>query len=404
MIAYNTDASGQRRSERVSIGFGLEITGTDSAGQRFSDAARTRTVSRFGCCLALPRLLDKYQPVQLHRSGTNETTMGQVVAAMGDDAGLHLYGVGTDNSCESLWGIRFSWPFYQRVLDSVQEGVSFVNRDRQITYWNAGAERLTGYSGSEAVGRQCFSDFMAHIDQRGKPLCGQGCPLSEVLSTGVPYDKELFLRHKQGHRVPVRVRVLPNQNAEGEIIGAVEIFSDSQFLPKADNRVYELAQLAFLDPLTGLPNRRSLEMKVIQALDECSSFGRQYGLLMFDLDGFKRINDSYGHNTGDALLKVTAKTMVQGMRPVDTVGRWGGEEFLLLMPDVSAIELGDLAERCRVLVAGSSVPCEGQHVSVTASIGATVLNPAESPESAVQRVDGLMYQSKRSGGDQTTAG
>jgi diguanylate cyclase (GGDEF)-like protein len=145
-------------------------------------------------------------------------------------------------------------------------------------------------------------------------------------------------------------------------------------------------------------------MKMVQALDECRSFGRSYGLLMLDLDQFKRINDSYGHATGDAFLKATAKTMTQGLRPVDIVGRWGGEEFIVLMPDVKAIELGDLAERCRVLVAGSSIVCGEKRVSATASIGVTILHPEESSESAVNRADELMYQSKRSGGDQTTAG
>jgi len=404
MMDTTLPSASQRRSERVSLAFGLEITGTDCAGEYFTDAAKTRTVSRYGCCVALPRILDKHQPLQLRRPGTNEITMGQVVAAMGDDSGFHLYGVGTENSCESLWKIRFSSIFRRRVMNSVEEGISFVNRDRQITYWNESAERVTGFSGSEAMGRRCFDDFMAHVDRHGKPLCGDGCPLSEVLSSGVSCEKHLFLRHKQGHRVPVRVRVLPSHNAEGEVIGAVQIFSDAPLTRRTDSRVSELAQMAFLDPLTGLPNRRFLEMKVDQALEECRGFGRVYGLLMFDLDRFKQINDSHGHNAGDALLKATAKTLAKGMRPVDVVGRWGGEEFLVLMPDVDPVELGDLAERCRVLVAGSSVTLGKERVSVNASIGATILGSDESSESAIRRVDELMYQSKRSGGNQTTAG
>ena len=92
------------------------------------------------------------------------------------------------------------------------------------------------------------------------------------------------------------------------------------------------------------------------------------------------------------------------MRIVDIVGRWGGDEFLVLAPDLDAVRLGDLAERCRVLVAESSVIEGSERISVTTSIGATVLTHSDTPESAVARADELMYQSKRSGGDRTTVG
>ena len=141
-----------------------------------------------------------------------------------------------------------------------------------------------------------------------------------------------------------------------------------------------------------------------RGLEEHRRFSRLYGLLMFDVDHFKKVNDSHGHDIGDALLKAVAKTWVQGLRPVDIVGRWGGEEFLVLMPDLDAVALGDLAERCRVLIVQSSVVTDASRVSVTASIGATVLSHGDSGETAVRRMDELMYQSKRSGGDRTTAG
>jgi diguanylate cyclase (GGDEF)-like protein len=145
-------------------------------------------------------------------------------------------------------------------------------------------------------------------------------------------------------------------------------------------------------------------MKVEQGLEEHRRFDRPYGLVMFDLDRFKQINDNHGHDAGDTLLKAITQAVTKGMRPVDIIGRWGGEEFLVLMPDLDAIALGDLAERCRVLVAQSVVETDSVRVSVTASIGATVLSHADSAASAIRRVDELMYQSKHSGGDRTTAG
>ena len=330
--------------------------------------------------------------------------LARVVAPMGPQPGGHLYGIGTRESCESLWGIRFSSSFYQKLLDNLHDGVYFVDRERKVTYWNDGAHRLSGYPAAEAIGKSCFDNFLGHVDEAGKPLCGSGCPLREVLVDGRPREAELYLRHREGYRVPIRVRALPMRNRAGTIVGAVEVFSDSTTAKKVEKRVGELEQLAFRDPLTGLPNRRYLQLKVEQALDEHRLFDRQYGLLLFDVDRFKQVNDSQGHDVGDALLKAIAMTLVQGLRPVDIVGRWGGEEFLVLMPDLNAVGLGDLAERCRVLIAQSSVSTNGSRVSVTASIGATVLTHADSADSAIRRADELMYESKRSGGDRTTAG
>jgi PAS domain-containing protein len=130
----------------VSIAFALEVAGIDISGQRFSDRTKTTTVSRYGCCVSVPHLLQNDQRIHLRRIGTSETAVGRVVASLGTQAGGHLYGVATRDSCEGLWGIRFTSMFYEKLLDNLQEGVYFVNRDRQITFWNDGAEQLSGYN------------------------------------------------------------------------------------------------------------------------------------------------------------------------------------------------------------------------------------------------------------------
>lgn len=394
-----------RRSSRVSIAFPVEASGIDPEGKGFCETTKTDTVSRYGCCLSLPRLLQPKQQIRLRRVGTDEQAVGRVVAQMGSHANGYLYGVSMRTSCETLWGIRFSsFLLYKKILDSLHDGVYFVNRDRQITYWNEGAEKLAGYSPTEAVGKTCFSDFLGHVDETGKSLCTSGCPLSSVMADGQPRQVELYLRHKNGHRVPISVRVLPMRDSAGEIVGAAEVFSDSTAKQRAEKRVNELENLAFRDALTNLANRRYLELKVEQALQDHQQFGREYGLLLLDLDHFKQVNDNHGHDLGDAVLKVVAQTLVQTLRPVDLVGRWGGEEFLVLMADVQALALGDLAERCRVLIAQSSAGNGASRVAVTASIGATMLNHADTAQAAFRRADELMYLSKRSGGNRTTTG
>jgi PAS domain S-box-containing protein len=130
---------------------------------------------------------------------------------------LHWLSASTDDHRSS---------FHAMLLDSIFDGVYFVDAERKITYWNRGSESLTGYSAREAVGKHCYDNFLMHVDEAGCALCTNGCPLSSTIHDGQRRQAEVFLRHKLGHRVPVCVRVAPLMNASGQIIGAVEVFSD----------------------------------------------------------------------------------------------------------------------------------------------------------------------------------
>jgi diguanylate cyclase (GGDEF)-like protein len=382
-------------------------------GKRFSERTKTTTVSRYGCCLPLPRMLQSDQAIEVRRIGTNETAVARIVAPMGVQSEGCLYGVETRESCEGLWGIRFSSAFYEKLLDNLQDGVS-PNRERKVTYWNEGAKRLAGFTSAdfagagftdnEVLGKEVSESILACVDEAGKANSDDARPVHGAMQYPESGVAEFYLRQKRGYRSPVPVRALPIRNSAGNIVGAVEVFSDSTVRLKFDTRATELEQLAFRDALTGLPNRRYIELKVEHGIQDHQRLGRLYGLLMFDLDHFKQVNDCHGHEAGDAMLKAIGESVSRGLRPDDIVGRWGGEEFLVLAPDVDALTLGDLAERCRILIAESAVAVRLSRVSVTASIGATVLIHSDNANSVISRADELMYQSKHSGGDRTTAG
>jgi len=395
---------GRRRSDRVSIAFALEVASVDHAGQRFSEKTKTTTVSRYGCALALQHMLETDQKLHLRRLDTDEITIGRVVAPMGAHADGHLYGIETRESCDSFWGIHFSSSFYEKLLDNTHDGVYFVNRDRKITYWNESAARLTGYTSTEILGKRCFDNLLGHVDETGRPLCVDGCPLTNVMLDGRERTVDIFLRHKQGHRVPVTVQAVPLRNSAGQIVGAVEMFRT----PEAERRLHNLSaslqQPTVRDPLTGLPTPRYLELRIEQALQELSSFGRRFGLLLFDIDRFPAVSGSYGHAVAESLLKAIAQTLVSGLGPMDIVGRWESESFLVLAPDLDANSVFELAERCRALIRQTSVDAESSRVSATASVGATVLAQSDSAASAIARASELMSQSRRSGGGLTTAG
>jgi diguanylate cyclase (GGDEF)-like protein/PAS domain S-box-containing protein len=293
--------------------------------------------------------------------------------------------------------MRNTHNFYRNLLDNLYDGVYFVDRNRTITYWNKGAEKLSGFAAGEVIGSCCHQNILLHMDSQGRLLCREGCPLAATMEDGTERQAEIFMRHKEGHRLPVLVRVAPIQDAEGRITGAVEIFSDNSARMADLQKIEELQQQAFFDPLTALANRRYLELTLQTRLEEMGRYGWRFGVLFFDVDHFKCINDRYGHETGDAALKMVAKTLAYCSRSFDTVGRWGGEEFVAIVVGVDEKDMLATAERYRQVVAHSSLGVGEETVRMTVSIGATLATPGDTADALVRRADGLMYRSKQAG-------
>jgi len=294
--------------------------------------------------------------------------------------------------------------FYQDLIDNLYDGVYFVGMDRAITYWNKGAEKLTGYSSSNALGKSCHDSFLAHVNESGKNLCESGCPIKIALEEGKYNESELYLHHKDGHRVPVTVRVFPITDKKGKITGAVEIFSDNSSHVASKRRIDELQQLALLDPLTQIGNRRFLEMTLEAKLAETARYNNQIALFFIDIDDFKQINDSHGHDVGDEALRVTAKTLNAVIRPMDTLGRWGGEEFIAAASNINRESVQAIAERFRSFIERSSVRTGDENLLFTVTIGGTIARPSDDLAALVKRADTLMYEGKKKGKDQVIIG
>ena len=277
-----------------------------------------------------------------------------------------------------------------------------MDAQRRITYWNKGAERITGYSSDMVVNHLCSENILTHMNVEGCLLCGGECPLYKTMEAGSYHEEEVFLHHKDGHRVPVWVKVSPIKDREGRIVGAVEVFSDNSSKVAAIKKMEELQALALLDPLTGLGNRRYCDMALLDRITELERYGWPFGLLFMDLDNFKTINDTFGHETGDEVLRVVSKTLLTSTRSNDFIGRWGGEEFLVLLSNLTREKLLELANRFRGLVSRSTIQRGGITIQVTVSIGATLAQPGESPQALMKRADDLMYRSKSLGRNRVT--
>lgn len=292
--------------------------------------------------------------------------------------------------------------FHWDILDRLEGGVYLVDCQRHIMYWSAGAERITGYNADDVLGVCCAENLLRHVDETGRRLCLDSCPLAKVIETGVSQSAEVFLHHKDGHRVPVRVYGAPIRNSEGEIIGAFETFSDTSSLLAPLEKVRRLETIAYVDDLTGVANRRLLEHEIHNRFAEFRREGWVFGMVLADVDHFKQFNDRHGHETGDKVLKMVAKTLAHSCRSYDLIGRWGGEEFLMVVSRANLPALQRVAERARALVASSSLAVGGQHLQVTISAGAALVQPDDDPSRLIARADKLLYQSKTEGKNRVT--
>lgn len=282
------------------------------------------------------------------------------------------------------------------LLNDLFEGVYLVDKDRRIIFWNHGAERITGFSASEILNRNCRDNLLNHVDGQGKQLCLNGCPLHETLKDGKLRSEQIYLHHKKGHRVCVDIKIRPLM-IDDEIVGASEVFSYAESADCNEIDFNEMERLALYDQLTQLPNRRYIDSYLDNQIRDFQTLGIPFGVFMLDLDLFKNVNDTYGHNVGDLVLQMVAGTLRGSMRKNDFIGRWGGEEFVAILRNVNADELRIIAEKVCKIVEQSGLTHGKDSIRVTISIGATMVAPSDSAYTIIQRADDALYTSKREG-------
>jgi len=292
----------------------------------------------------------------------------------------------------------------KNLLNSVSDGVYLVDRDRRIVFWNKGAEEITGYKKGEVLGVRCADNILVHVDDRGRNLCLNSCPAAACLETGQDREANVFLHHKDGQRVPVRVLLRPVKDSSGRVVGAAEVFADRTPAQTWNRNPDELQRIIFQDELSGLGNRRFLEANIKRCLIEARSYEWAFGLLFVDLDRFKAINDTFGHDAGDRVLRMTARTLANSLRSYDIVCRYGGDEFVAILVGMSPKKLAYVSEKVRRLIRRSVLVLEDQTVHVSVSIGGTLFRPEDTPAGLMKRADRLLYQSKERGRDRVMIG
>jgi diguanylate cyclase (GGDEF)-like protein/PAS domain S-box-containing protein len=265
--------------------------------------------------------------------------------------------------------------------------------DHPVTYVSPGFERLTGYAASEVLGLNCRLLQGPDTDPRTVAV------LADAIRAGREADVTILNYRADGTPFWNELTIAPQHGPDGSVVRYLGVQKDVTERLAASARMHRLAHY---DTLTGLPNRATLQQELDAALERAHARDHELALLSIDLDDFKRVNDSHGHHTGDVLLHEVARRLRAVVRPTDVLARQGGDEFLLLVPDVAADAprvATDLAGR--VLAAlREPMLIDGTPVPVRASVGvSTMPRDARTADELLCHADMAMYMAKRGGKD-----
>jgi PAS domain S-box-containing protein/diguanylate cyclase (GGDEF)-like protein len=275
---------------------------------------------------------------------------------------------------------------YRAILESLPSGIYVVDLDRRILFWNSGAEKITGYLRHEVIGRRCPDNLLRHCNEDYLPLCETGCPLQGTMSEGQPHEADVYLRHKKGQRVPVRVRSVPIRDAAGAIIGAAESFDERHPARETQMHAHALAVENRLDRLTGISDRVSVAAYLKAALADFADDHAPLGILSLRVDGLESLQKRYGGEGTHRVIRTVAETLAKNVPPGAVVG-WANDRFVVLLADCPAGILGRIGLMLKQVVESAAIPWWGDRLSVTLSVGGATAQDGDTGETLLARAE-----------------
>ena len=278
------------------------------------------------------------------------------------------------------------------ITESAKEAIIMIDNHGNVLFWNPAAEAILGYTEAEAMGKnmhQLIAPQRYHADHQASFAhfrhTGQGAAVGATL--------ELEACHKNGSEIAVEVALSAIQSPDGwQAMGILRDISERKRLEA------EIIHLATHDALTGLPSKRLADDRMEAAIAMARRYTTKVAVFFFDLDGFKEVNDKYGHMSGDVVLKRVAETVRLAVRETDTVARVGGDEFWVIATNLHAAQEAELIARKIISAISQPISFPGGQAQVGASVGIAIYpDDSEYSEQLIKLADKAMYGVKRSG-------
>ena len=282
---------------------------------------------------------------------------------------------------------------YRAVLENLPTGVYLVDEDRRIVFWSDGAERISGFLRQDVVGRFCGDNILVHCDEKNALLCGTACPLTHTMRDGRPREVDVYLRHKDGYRVPVRVRAVPIRDQDGIIIGAAESFEERAVAPYPNWGPINPSDEVRVEEATGLPSQEWMSARLGESFAQFTEHHTEFGILRIRLDQLNDWQGRGGRQVANVMLRAVAQTLRSLLPPADLLGRWGEDGFLAIVANADSRPLEKLGAQLKKIVNCVAIKWWGDYVPIKASLGSALVNTGDTSESILQRAEGSLEQS-----------
>jgi diguanylate cyclase (GGDEF)-like protein/PAS domain S-box-containing protein len=282
----------------------------------------------------------------------------------------------------------------EATLNSIGDAVLSTDTEGRVVYLNLAAETMTGWSREAAVGRHVEEVFRL-IDRGTRDVAPNPMTLAIRLNKTVGLAANCILVRPDGREIEIEDSAAPIYDQAGRVTGAVIVFRDVGIALETSRQMSHLAQH---DALTGLPNRLSLNDRLIAAIALAHRRGKPLAVLFLDVDGFKAVNDSLGHAAADDVLRLIGARLTATLRQSDTVTRYGGDEFVIVLSEIEGAEAAGLVARKLLLAIAGTRRGDSTGLHLTASIGVSLYpDHGQDPATLVAIADAAMYEAKRAG-------
>ncbi|HZQ70887.1 MAG TPA: PAS domain S-box protein [Terriglobales bacterium] len=274
---------------------------------------------------------------------------------------------------------------FRETLENLPLALCLVDPEGRILFWNRCAENMTGFMRHDVIGRSANDRILMHCDETGKLLTRDESPLSRATREGKQHSSELYVRHKAGHRLRVRTTAIPILDDFGVVKAAVECFYELPATPANDRHRMVLAAHGCLDRTSGLLNQAMSQSHLRESLAMLNDFGLRFGVLWVQVQGLVKVAMKDGREAADALIYVIAQTLAHELGPSVTLGRWSEDQFLAIVPDCTAVELEQLAQKVKRVVGVSGIDWWGDPLSLVVTVGRAMAEIGEDPQSLLRR-------------------
>lgn len=294
--------------------------------------------------------------------------------------------------------------FLNTIFNSIRDPFCIFDSDFRIIRVNEAYAQMKNRPAEELIGMKCY-EVLAERDTK----C-EGCVVGKTLDSADPCAKDKLVTRHDGTEIWMEIYTYPILEEDGKVSHVIEYTRDITERRKTEDEkrrlIEKLEHLSKTDGLTGMINRRALTDSLAYEIDRAKRYGSELALILCDVDNFKEINDTYGHDAGDRALQTLSATLKTILRKIDIAGRYGGDEFMIILPETTVRGAESLAEKLLSAVRENELKLPDEKlIHLSMSIGIAGLEAdwkGENIDSFVKRADDAMYVSKQGGKDRVS--